>query len=105
VRSNWFSSSSAAAERVANREQLFFQSESGFSMKSKHPAWLARTAVSIVPWPEIMMTAGGPRGRLQAAQCFEPVHSRKPDVKEHDFHTPHWRDPRPPRRNRRLSTW
>src|SRR6267142_5296546 len=26
-----------------------------------------------------------PRRRLQAAQCFEPVHSRKPNVQEHDF--------------------
>src|SRR6266852_2271967 len=26
-----------------------------------------------------------PRRRLQSAQCFEPVHSRKPNVQEHDF--------------------
>ena len=28
-------------------------------MKSKAPSLVERTAVSIVPWPEIMMTTGG----------------------------------------------
>ena len=32
--------------------------ESGFSRKSKAPSLVARTAVSMVPWPEIMTTTG-----------------------------------------------
>src|SRR5438270_8411901 len=36
-----------------------FSSESGFSRKSYAPSFVARTAVSMVPWPEIMMTSGG----------------------------------------------
>jgi hypothetical protein len=31
--------------------------ESGFSMKSKAPSLVARTAVSMLPWPEIITTA------------------------------------------------
>ena len=54
---------------------MIFSSESGFSMKSKAPSLVARTAVSIVPWPEIMMTAGG-RGcackRLSASSPSMP---------------------------------
>ena len=35
-----------------------FSSERGFSRKSNAPSFVARTAVSIVPWPEIIKTSG-----------------------------------------------
>src|SRR5258705_5603016 len=45
--------------------------ESGFSRKSYAPSLVARTAVSMVPWPEIMMTSGG----LSRARIFCRVSS------------------------------
>src|SRR5258708_353590 len=45
--------------------------ESGFSRKSKAPSLVARTAVSMVPWPEIMITSGG----LSRSRIFSRVSS------------------------------
>ena len=42
-----------------------FSTESGFSRKSKAPSWVARTAVSMVPWPLIITT-----GRLGQVRCI-----------------------------------
>jgi len=47
----------ALLDGIADEDDDFFE-ESGFSMKSKAPSFVARTAASMLPWPEIMMTAG-----------------------------------------------
>src|SRR5689334_20159313 len=48
-----------------------FSTESGFSRKSKAPSLVARTAVSMVPWPEIMMTSGA----FSSSRTFSSVSS------------------------------
>src|SRR5581483_2604291 len=48
-----------------------FSRESGFSRKSYAPSLVARTAVSMVPCPEIMMTSGG----LSRSRIFSRVSS------------------------------
>ena len=65
---------------------MIFSSESGFSTKSNAPSLVERTAVSMVPWPEIMMTAGGRCAALQAAESLHAVHARQPHIEENHFH-------------------
>ena len=61
-------------------------SESGFSRKSKAPSLVARTAASMVPWPEMMMTSGRGFGVHGAdlVEGFEAVAVGQPDVEQHD---------------------
>src|SRR5438105_11937635 len=53
-----FSPRSFLASMAFLTRMRVFSSESGFSRKSKAPSLVARTAVSMVPWPEMMMTSG-----------------------------------------------
>ena len=48
---------------------------------------MAFTAVSMVPWPEIITTNGrsDAGNLLNPAQRFEAVDSRQPDVEQHDL--------------------
>ena len=58
-------SRSSSCWRMAFRTvSTVFSSESGFSMKSNAPSLVAFTAVSMFPWPEIIITASScPRAR------------------------------------------
>ncbi len=44
--------------RALRTTRMNFPSESGFSMKSNAPSFVARTAVSMFPCPEIITTIG-----------------------------------------------
>ena len=57
---------------------------SGFSRKSNAPSLVALTAVSMVPWPEMMTTCGRSveRDLLNARQRFHAVHAGQPDVEQ-----------------------
>src|ERR1043165_3874083 len=59
----FFSSRFSVRRRFAStaclRRMRVLSIESGFSRKSYAPSLVARTAVSIVPWPEIIITSGG----------------------------------------------
>ena len=61
--------------------------ESGFSRKSKAPSLVALTAVSMLPWPEIMTTTGrSGRGHLlDPRQHFHAVLAGQPDVQENQL--------------------
>ena len=57
--------------------------ESGFSMKSKAPSLVARTAVSMVPCPEIMITFGRFSSACDSFQRFQTVDAGQPDIEQH----------------------
>ena len=58
--STMFSRRSCAASRARRTASRSLAVDSGFSRKSYAPSRVASTAVSIVPWPDIMMTGGSP---------------------------------------------
>ncbi len=49
-----------------------FSSESGFSRKSNAPSLVARTAVSMLAWPEIISTMGGESNSLIFSSVARP---------------------------------
>jgi len=52
-----------------------------FSIKSNAPSFVARTAVSILPWPEIITTSAQiPSKKL--FQSFKSINPRQPDVEQ-----------------------
>ena len=61
-------------------------SESGFSRKSYAPSLVALTAVSMVPWPEMMTTSGrfSRSERMNVGEHVEAVAIGEPDVEEND---------------------
>ena len=74
------SSAASSARRTASRS---FAVESGFSRKSYAPSRVASTAVSIVPWPDIMMTGEAPVPVSDHSLSREmPSVSGHPDVEE-----------------------
>ena len=54
--SSLFSRARRRSSRAWRSTSSVFSSESGFSMKSYAPSLVVRTAVSMVPWPDIMTT-------------------------------------------------
>ena len=54
---------------------------SGFSRKSNAPSLVAFTAVSMLPWPEIITTTGrsGDGHLLDAGERLHAVHAGQPD--------------------------
>ena len=58
--------------------------ESGFSRKSYAPSLVARTAVSMEPWPEIMTISGDFLRLLELLKHFQAIHAGQPDVEQHD---------------------
>ena len=55
---------------------------SGFSTKSKAPSLVALTAVSTVPWPEIMTTGRSHVALPQPLERLEPSMPGQPDVEQ-----------------------
>ncbi len=51
-------------------------------MKSIAPSWVARTAVSMLPWPEMTTTRVCRMMLLDLAQGFDAVDLRHPDVEQ-----------------------
>ena len=56
ARSILFSASRSRWRRALRTTSTVFSSDNGFSMKSKAPILIARTADSILPWPEMITT-------------------------------------------------
>ena len=61
-------------------------------------AWSPRTAVSIVPWPEIITTSVVAVALAQLLQRLEAVDPRQPDVEQHRVERARARRPRAPPR-------
>ncbi len=67
----------------------------GFSRKSRAPSWVARTAVSMVPCPDIMRTGSPGRGLEELLEHGQAVQVRQPHVHEHRVHRAGERDLQP----------
>src|ERR1700676_5344181 len=65
---------------------MILSSESGFSMKSKAPSLVARTAVSMVAVAGNHDHRRRPLRGLEPAEGLEAVHARKPNVEKDDLH-------------------
>ena len=73
----------AGAARCATTSTVF-SSDSGFSTKSKAPILMARTADSMLPWPEIITTGASTLPLAQPRERRQAVHARQPDVEDDD---------------------
>ena len=79
-RSRLFSSSRRDSFTVFSTVTSSFSVESGFSRKSTAPRRVARTAISMLAWPEIITTGAVDAGRFQIGQQREPVLARHHDI-------------------------
>ena len=89
----------APASRVFSTVINSLSVESGFSRKSIAPSRVARTAISMLAWPETITTGVGTPGRLQFLQQRESVlaghhHVRKNQVEALRFRQIRARGPR-----------
>ncbi len=71
----------AAAARCAPPARVL-SSDSGFSTKSKAPILMARTADSMLPWPEMTTTCASTCRSRSRCSVVEAVHARQPDVEQ-----------------------